>query len=283
MHTAKTQPTGGVVRVFLSLVGIMMLGFCLSRAAWAQPRPPAPPPRPPVGPLDMNGIIGPGVADSEPEPAEPADITPKNDKGYDEDPVDAAGQRKNQLKVGQIILAGKFAAGDQEVFDDYYNKYVLARWSLVENLPSLPAYRQDLRNQLKRAKSGQVHDELSALALEYMNKLAAGNYHPTVRINAMLMIGDLNGVEQSGNEPPAPLDSAVPVLLAAVENSDLSDALRAAAMVGILRHAAAGVRDDNTRKAMIAAMLKIVEEDIPAGAAAPVASGSSAKPSRPWG
>ncbi len=95
-----------------------------------------------------------------------------------------------------------------------------------------------------------------------MQKLAAGNYHPAVRVNAMLMIGDLNRVEQ----PPTPLPEALTVMIAAVQSSQVSDAVRATAMVGIKRHVAAGIPEDEARKALTAAMLKIVADDLPAGA-----------------
>ena len=87
-----------------------------------------------------------------------------------------------------------------------------------------------------------------------MQKLAAGNYHPAVRVNAMLMIGDLNRVEQ----PPTPLPEALTVMIAAVQSDQLSDAVRATAMVGIKRHVAAGISEEDARKTLTAAMLKIV-------------------------
>ncbi len=96
-----------------------------------------------------------------------------------------------------------------------------------------------------------------------MQKLAAGNsYHPAVRVNAMLMIGELNRVEQ----PPTPLPEALDVMIAAVQSPKLSDAVRATALVGIKRHVVAGISDEEVRKKLTAALLKVAADDLPAGA-----------------
>ena len=65
------------------------------------------------------------------------------------------------------------------------------------------------------------------------------------------------------------MPEALKVLLAAVENGKLPDAVRAAAMVGILRHAEAGIRDEDARRSLTAAMLRLTAEDPPTGPAAP--------------
>ena len=96
-----------------------------------------------------------------------------------------------------------------------------------------------------------------------MQKLAAGKYHPAVRVNAMLMIGELNRVEQ----PPTPLPEALAVMIAAVQSSKLSDAVRATAMVGIKRHVAAGIADEDVRKTLTAALLKVAADGLPTGTA----------------
>ena len=161
-------------------------------------------------------------------------------------------------------MAGKFAPGQQQSFDDYYQKYSLARWTEVKNITNLPAWRKTLRNSHlgKRSAAPEVHDHLNALVLDFMSKLAAGPYHPAVQVNAMLMIGELNSVEQ----PPTPLPEALDVMIAAVQDTKLSDAVRVAAMVGIQRHVAAGIADAEVRRTLTAALLKLAAADLPAGA-----------------
>lgn len=212
------------------------------------------------------------LAQTAPDKAADATATPPTDKKYDEDTVNESPTiKKNNIKVQQILSAGKFGEGDQAIFDSYYNEYILPRWSVVKNIAKLPAeFRRDLRNNLQKAKSGQVHDRLNTLALDYMNKLAVGNYHPVAQLNAMLMIGDLNADEPSAGAPTKPLPAALDVMLADVQNAKVSDAVRAAAMIGILRHVTSGIADEEAKRPLTAAMLKLAADaDPPTGAASP--------------
>jgi hypothetical protein len=205
-----------------------------------------------------------------------ADAAASPPENYDELTVDET-LKKDAGQVNQILMAGNFGPGDQPLFDDFYQQYFLARWTQVKNIvanpskkvPGLPIWRKELRNSHlgKRSGAAAVHDHLNTLVLDFMKKLAAGNYHPAVRVNAMLAIGELNTVEP----PPkaVPLPEALTVLLDAVKSSNLSDAIRAAAMVGILRHAEAGIGDDDVRRSLTAAMLRVTAEDPPTGPAAP--------------
>lgn len=205
--------------------------------------------------LLWNGLLC-TMAAAQPAAAQPA-------QKYDELPVDM-GLKKNTPNVNQMLNQGRFGQGDEQVFDDFYKQFIFPQWTKLKDMANLPKLRHDLGNQLRKKTVGTttVHDHLNSLALEFMQKLAAGNYHPAVRVNAMLMIGDLNRVEQ----PPTPLPEALTVMIAAVQSSQVSDAVRATAMVGIKRHVAAGIPEDEARKALTAAMLKIVADDLPAGA-----------------
>jgi hypothetical protein len=182
---------------------------------------------------------------------------------YDEMPVNT-NLKRNTAKVNQMLSEGKFDAGGQQMFDDFYQQFLLPQWT--HDLTNLPKFRHDLANQLRKKNAGApttVHDHLNSLLLEFMQKLAAGNYHPVARVNAMLMIGDLNRVEQ----PPTPLPEALTAMIAAVQSRQLSDAVRAVAMVGIKRHLATGTVDEDARKALTAAMLKVASDPLPRGPA----------------
>jgi len=191
---------------------------------------------------------------------------------YEQAPLTDAQEKefkKQSAKISQILRAQKFATAEEKTaFDTFYPDYFLTRWTLAKNAANIPDLRKDLRNHLRLAKSGEVHDYLNSLTLDSMNKLLAGNYHPAVRVNAMLMIGELNHVEQGGGAPAVPWVDALKVLIGAVGDAKTPDALRAAAMVGILRHAEAGIPDEDARHSLVAAMLKLTAEDAPTGRAA---------------
>jgi len=215
----------------------------------------------------MIGQPAPVERELEPEHIDPDEIPPPPDQNYDELPVDEK-QKKQRFAIGRILLAGKFA-GNQDIFDEYYTTYALARWTHWDNIASLQSFRKDLRNDFRRAKSGQVYDHLNALVLNFMDKLVTGSYNQPAQVNAMLAIGDLNLVEPSMGTEAAPLPDAMKALGAAVENAELSDAIRAVAMIGILRHAEAGIEDAAAQRSVAAAMLKLLAADVPTGPAGP--------------
>ena len=189
---------------------------------------------------------------------------------YAEEPVDQ-NQKKNMAAIGAILRAGKFEnAGQQNDLDTYFKTYALARWTQASALGKpLADYRKDLFNNIRQAKSGQVHDRLNDLVMEYMNNLAKSDkYHPAVRYNAMLTIGDLNSVEGS---QPVPLEGAMPILLAAVNDPKQIDPVKIAALIGINRHVSAGLNNAPIQGQVLSAMLKL---------AAPADSSDSRDPGR---
>jgi hypothetical protein len=201
---------------------------------------------------------------------EPKDAAaaPEAKKQYKVLPVDES-FKKSYITINPILMSGRFSPEQQPAFDDFYQKYFLPRWTVPEDLAKLPSYRKELRNSHFGKKSGatEVHDHLNTLVLNFMKDLVSGPYHPAVQINAMLMIGELNSIESSAEHPATPLPEALPLMIAAVGSSNLSDAVRAAALVGIQRHAVAGVADPDVRQTLITTLLKIADGDIPAGTA----------------
>ncbi|MGA2798249.1 MAG: hypothetical protein ABSE63_11765 [Thermoguttaceae bacterium] len=179
---------------------------------------------------------------------------------YAEDPVDQT--QKNKIRdIGPTLNSGKFDPNQpqqKEDFDNYYKTYALPRWTQLSTLNSLRVYHQELFSNLSRAKSGEVHDYLNKLVLDYMGKIAKSDkYHPAVRINAMLTIGDLNSVDSIQAAQNIPLADAMPVLLETVNNDKLIVPVRIAALVGINRHVTMGVTDPQIQQ-IFSAMLKLV-------------------------
>jgi len=162
-----------------------------------------------------------------------------DDGDYMVDPVDDTQRLLNKSKVSAMLRSGTFGAGEQDVFDKFYETYALARWSDPNNRHLLTGFRKELSTHLLQAKSGSVHDHLRDLILRILTTTASENYHPPARVNAMLMIGELNQVEAArAMDNPVPYATALQtVLLKAVQAPTQPDAVKVAAMVGILRHA----------------------------------------------
>jgi len=200
------------------------------------------------------------VRDADPEEGPP-------ERKYDSLPVDTA-LRKEGSAIGTILRNGKFSSSkEKDDFDNFYKNYFLSRWTVQEDIRNLPRYRQDLAGHFRTAKSGEVRADLTRLVLDFLTKLVGGKYHPAVKVNAMLMIGELNRVEQAGKEAAVPLPEALDVLIAAVKSTKLSEGLRATAMVGVLRHASAGIQGGDAQKKVSDAMLRLAGADLPTGSA----------------
>ena len=263
---STTLAARGVGYRHLAILVAFLVGVMTCQLVFAQAHAPRPPRPRPTNPTTT------GPQQLPPEPAD--DDVPPPSREYKELPFDDSrdGPKKNVSKVTPILTAGKFGDGEKEIFDDYYQNYALPRWSLVKDIADLPKERKELRNQLaKRSVGGSaVHDRLNELVLESMKTLATGDFHPAVRVNAMLMIGELNRVEAVGSEKAVPLPEALKVLVAVAENTKLLDWLRVEAMVGILRHASAGVQDDDAYKSLTTAMLRLATAELPTG---PTAAG----------
>ncbi|MEE8450905.1 MAG: hypothetical protein V3R99_03290 [Thermoguttaceae bacterium] len=161
--------------------------------------------------------------------------------GYIVDPVDVT-QLQNKSKVSAILRKGTFGAGEQDMFDKYYETYALARWSDPKTRHLLTTFRRDLDRDLRTAKRGSAYNHLRDLILTRFTTTASQNYHRAVRVNAMLMIGELNEAEPAKlAENPVPHAAALQtVLLPAIQAATQPDAVKVAAMAGIARHARLG-------------------------------------------
>ncbi len=226
-------------RWLVAFNGLFLGGILSVLSAPAQEAAPGgPEPRPPL------------EADAPEEP-------PSNLQQYKTLPVDES-QKREASDIARILRAGRFVSEqEKQKFDKFYGTYFLARWTQPGNFASLHRFRQELRNHFRLAKGGEVFNHLNEFTLAFMGKIAGdNNYAPAARINAMLEIGELNRIEQTAGEAAVPLPETLPVLIAAAENVDLPDSIRAAALIGVMRHAAANASDE-ARRAISAAMLRL--------------------------
>jgi uncharacterized membrane protein YgcG len=148
------------------------------------------------------------------------------------------------------MLSGASSLSNE--FDTFFNSVVFPQFTRSDNIFAkkavrgatslkatvcmLPDMRKDFKREfLDRSTNRQAHDKLVALTLTAMTHIAAGEYHPIARYNAMLLIAELN--DSSGKPHP----QALVAMVKAVQNPATTDAVRAASMVGIARHATGGI------------------------------------------
>ncbi len=166
---------------------------------------------------------------------------------YEELPLDTRLDDERSTLHREIkTLVAKIHRGDTPLepdagkFDAWYTRYLFPKMTQISNLAEIPTLRQRfLQSDLERSSSQAAHDRLVRLTLTNMQAVAQGNYHPAARHNAMLIIGELNGREaiRVGNaQPPLPYVDAVNVMLEELESETQIDAVRVAALIGLLRH-----------------------------------------------
>jgi hypothetical protein len=204
-------------------------------------------------------------------PASPPTAEASDQPQYNQLPLDEELKSKHSAQrseVARILRNSQFGPNDQPVVEDYYNKYALPRWTLIEfaaprvmrpDSMTLLGFRKELQKELANAQ-GQIHEFLSTLVLNFMTQIVNGNFHPNAQVNAALMIGELDAEKST-----APLPKALPVLIRIVQDAKVRDPVRAEAMVGIIRHAEPGVGDDAARSSIAAAMLKLLASEITSG------------------
>ncbi len=197
-------------------------------------------------------------------------------------------RNENRSKVLGILSNNSEVGltGQEALFDAWFESVVFAEMTQTdrESLLALPSLRErfflDYFERPAKVTPTEVRDRLLKLTRDRMWAIADDNFHPAVRVNAMLIIGRLNyreGVSIGANKsPPLPWsvkDKALGDLMnAAYKDPDQIEEVRIAAMVGLLRHAEMdGQRPvdrrnlkTEDRNEIITEMVKLLKSDPPA-------------------
>jgi len=148
------------------------------------------------------------------------------------------------------------------------NRYLgnlLADLTDPREFPNAAKRRQELKYQLLR-RAGLADDKstsryLQERLLEQLPQMLSTAYHPFARVNAALVLGDLNDVEapSSGKEPPVPSAAAQRALLKELQVATQPDGVRAALLVGLDRACRFGVRDPDWKPQAVRQLLELAQ------------------------
>jgi len=165
--------------------------------------------------------------------------------------------------LNTAIRNGRFESDeDEQQFTDFFNKFVFPSVTnrLNRQILNDASVRRDdvvtkLRGYLKaceRAPNKQVFDKLVELILAYMPKIAKDpQYHPVARINAVLVIGEVNSPK------------AIDALLAILFDPNQFDGVRVAAMTGLINLAGQNVfSNPDATQAVVARMAAFVSKPV---------------------
>ena len=188
-------------------------------------------------------------ANSKLKPPIPPDVVAGNEAAAAADALRAR-DRNIAYNNARKVLSNQIPADDagKKILDEWYDGYFLRSFTFPENLSELPEMRNTLLNKdLRTAKQAAAITHLRSQVQRFMTYYAqnAGkyNFHPAVRYNAMLVIGDLNlveyGARYANNQKamvPEPLPEALDLLISEYKSPTQIDAVRVAALVGLDRH-----------------------------------------------
>lgn len=194
-------------------------------------------------------------------------------QAYVQDKATLAANEAQQLrgKVAAILRdASAPAAASLKTVDDYFNGYYFPMMTSnnADQLGKLADARKVLFIQyINVAKSQGARDHLIGLTLKAAQKQSIGNYHPAVRYNAALILGQLDQTPAAGNTAPKPLPAATKSLqvlldLDQVKNVPITSAVKIAALVGLERHTRLGV-DAESAPAITKSVLAIANRSEP--------------------
>jgi hypothetical protein len=176
-------------------------------------------------------------------------------------------EKQCRTRVTNICNTGKFASPDEERFFSEFMDSKIGELTWKVSLTRLPELRTKFRNYFPAAAAAQdVHEKLNKIVLDKCKKVVADERFPrAVRVNCMLMIGELNQQEKRSGDLRSVVtySDARSYLLDSVDQPKLHDALRVAAMDGLERHAGTNPAAD-ARKNLKDKMLQLLSKKNPA-------------------
>lgn len=123
--------------------------------------------------------------------------------------------------------------------DEFFNQYFFPQWTTEEGLKNIGNERQWLIRELQGAKDAAGRKYLLDTTLIALRRIVDDHYRPASRYNAMLTISLLNDVEATIGAQvtaPEPMAAALPFIVQQYEKAENPEAVRLAALLGMIRH-----------------------------------------------
>jgi hypothetical protein len=175
-------------------------------------------------------------------------------------------QRKLRPDINE--MKGSGVVSNAASFNRYYD-IELQLFTAEQYANQLPKMRKQLKldlNGMGNAGNPQAHGQLNALLLQRGLQIAqSADESPVARMNAMLIVADLNSKEyaRGGGGAATPLPAALPVMLKEFSDPAQIDAVKVACLQGLLRHAEAGISDRGQWNEVQSEMLKTAVQKSP--------------------
>jgi hypothetical protein len=191
----------------------------------------------------------------------------------------AGAQDASQLKArAQAILKQPQdpTAAERTILDDYFGKSFFPEMTDAspEGLGKLAEKREDLFKYFLNVRGSQAaHDHLLTVTMKAVrDNIAIKPYHPAIRYNAVLIIGQLDKeVSKSGSADPVPYADATKTLVVLLEEDKIlgvpvTSPVKLAALIGLDRHTRLGADPTLAERINAAALAVATNSEAPADA-----------------
>ncbi len=214
-------------------------------------------------------------------------VLAQGDVQYKSDPIAADLVDTKSKDVRKLVSdTNKMLRGSIPFTQATLDRWYGGRWLPLMTSPANIGRLADGRRQLIKdlniaAETPEVHAHLTKLFYDFGRKVAqqaeapGDNYHPAVRFNGVLLLGELNDQEAvlSGGDrrPPVPYRNAFGPLVIYAADEKQADAVRLAALLGVKRHVelrtmfpqVAGQLASEERETVLRNMVQLVAADQP--------------------
>lgn len=196
----------------------------------------------------------------------------------DPDATDLQGKLRYQQAQANVIEYFRSKPLDEQgrqLIRKFFGEAYLKSWTKRSNWQHAGTNRQEFLKRYYGSLNSQREARLllNEIVLRYMQEYVKPDYHPVLRYNAALLIGDLRSQEMNSinQTPEVPYAPSLPVLLGLIEDAQQSDAVKVAAWVGLLEQSELyGVNLGNIPDAEKSRILTLVintlkQEEVPEG------------------
>ena len=130
---------------------------------------------------------------------------------------------------------------NQQLLSGWYQNYHFALMTQAGSMGDIDLQRLEFIKELTMiCTDNNIHSHIvDQIAIPQMTAFLQENYHPAVKYNAMLIIGQLNSqvvITNEGRSVPAPLPAALTYIVDAIKSGTETDAILLASWIGVLRH-----------------------------------------------
>lgn len=203
-----------------------------------------------------------------------------NAQGYRELPVDPKLDPDNpqtridhnttRMRVQELARGQSLDDNGRQLIRNFLRKAYFPAWTRPANLPQIGAKRSEFLRTFYPVGGGgaETRELINEETKNVMAVFIAPEYHPVLRYNAMLLLGELRTTDANvgTGQPEVPYAPSNAIILSALEDADQSDAVKVAAWVGLQRRCelygpSLNGMDNNEKRKVLSLTVQMLEAD----------------------